>query len=221
MENNECLKQTPQEPTKSKDLNELFSAMAKAQSEIKAASLDAENPYFKSSFSSLAEIMRVSRPALTKNGLSVIQQILPNEEGQNVLHTILAHSSGQWIETQMKIVPTKPDVQALGSLITYLRRYSYAAIVGVVSSEEDDDGEITLQEEHSKINNRFDSKEQTDETLTKEQLEELNYELDGHPNIAQQILEGMKIQSLSDIPRSKFIPAINRVRAIKQLRAGK
>jgi len=220
MENNEILKQTPPEPTKSKELNELFSAMAKAQSEIKTANLDAENPYFKSSFSSLAEIMRVSRPALTKNGLSVIQQVLPNEEGQNVLHTILAHSSGQWIETQMKIVPTKPDVQALGSLITYLRRYSYAAIVGVVSSEEDDDGEQSLTEEHSKIN-KFDSREQTNETLTKEQLEELNYELDGHPNIAQQILEGMKIQSLSEIPKSKFIAAINRVRAIKTLRNGK
>ena len=223
----EQLKQTPPEPSKSKDLNELFSALAKAQSEIKTAGLDSENPYFKSAYSSLAEIVRVSRPALTKNGLCIIQQIMPNEDGQNILHTILAHSSGQWIETQMRILPSKPDVQALSSYLSYLRRYSYAAIVCTVSADEDDDAEIAMAPDRMKaekgtaLNTKYDPREQSYETITKEQLEELNYELAEYPDIVEMIHDGMKIQSLSDLPKTKFQAAINRVRAIKQLRNGK
>jgi hypothetical protein len=41
----------------------------------------------------------------------------------------------------MTVNPPKQDIQSLGSYLTYLRRYTYSAIVGVVASEEDDDGE--------------------------------------------------------------------------------
>ena len=79
------------EPHRSKDLNELFSAMAKAQSEMKIAGTDSENPYFKSRYADLATLVKASRPSLTKFGLSVIQQVLPNDDGQMILHTILGH----------------------------------------------------------------------------------------------------------------------------------
>src|SRR6185312_13884873 len=117
----------PDRPNRSADIKELSTALAKAQGEMKAASLNCENPYFKSSYADLSEIVKVSRPALSKNGLSVIQQILPNEEGHNVLHCILTHSSGQWIESRMRILPAKPDIQSFASHVSYLRRYSYAA----------------------------------------------------------------------------------------------
>lgn len=57
------------------------------------------------------------------------------------LMTRLCHASGQWIESSMTVNPPKQDIQSLGSYLTYLRRYTYSAIVGVVASEEDDDGE--------------------------------------------------------------------------------
>lgn len=215
------------QPSRSEDLKELFTALSKAQAEMKTAGLNAENPYFKSAYADLAEIVRVSRPALAKNGLSVIQQILPNEDGQNILHCILAHSSGQWIETRMRILPVKNDIQSMASYITYLRRYSYAAIVGVVTADEDDDGEKAVYDQRelaakgTALNTKYNPKELVPETIVKEQLEELNYELAEYPDIAEQVMEGLKIQSLADMPKVKFQVAINRIRQIKQLRNGK
>lgn len=214
------------QPSRSEDLKELFTALAKAQLEMRTAGLNAENPYFKSAYADLAEIVRVSRPALSKNGLSVIQQILPNEDGQNILHCILAHSSGQWIETRMRILPAKNDIQSMASYITYLRRYSYAAIVGVVTADEDDDGERAVYDQRevaskgTAVNVKYNPKEQSFETISKEQLEELEYELTQYPDITEQVLDGLKLQSLADMPKSKFRVSINRIRDIKNLRNG-
>lgn len=222
----EHLTQDKKQPSRSTEINELATSLAKAQAEIKVAGLNAQNPFFKSSYADLAEIVKASRPALAKNSLAVIQQILPNEDGQNILHTILSHSTGQWIESRMRILPSKPDVQSLASYITYLRRYSYAALIGVVASGEDDDAERSMVDERIKsdkgtaLNTRYNPKEQTYETITKEQREELEYELAEYPELAEQILDGLRIQSLADIPKSKFLRSIQRVREIKATRNG-
>jgi len=226
VESLKSLKKAP-EPTKSTELKELFTALAKAQGEMKSAQLSSENPYFKSKYADLNELIKTSRPALSKNGLSVIQQILPNEDGQNILHTLLCHSSGEWISTQMKILPPKSDIQSMGSYITYLRRYSYASLVGITTADEDDDGEIAVATERklyakgTALNLKYNPKENKYETITKEQLSELEYELAKYSDIAEQILDGFKIQSLADMPKAKYMPAITRIREIKLLRDGK
>lgn len=219
--------QVASKASRSEDLKDLFAALAKAQAEMQTAGLNSENPYFKSSYADLAEVVRVSRPSLAKNGLSVMQQILPNDDGQNILHTILAHNSGQWIESRMRILPSKPDVQSLASYITYIRRYSYAALIGVTVSSEDDDAErdvATSREAFAKgvaINTKYNPREESYESITKEQLDEVLYELEGHSDIAEQVLEGLKIQNLSDIPKSKYSVSMRRIREIKQARSGK
>ncbi len=209
--------------SRSTDLKELFAALAKAQAEMNTAGLSNTNPFFKSRYADLAEIVKASRPALTKYGLSVIQQIMPNDDGQSILHTILSHSSGQWIETRMRITPPKPDVQTLGSYITYIRRYSYAALVGVVVCDEDDDGEIAVATERTATikgtsPNTYKAKDQSYDVITKEQLEELNYELNGYPDIAEMVLEKLHLQSLADMPKNQYSISIRRIREIKQLR---
>ena len=215
------------EPTRSEKLKELFTSLAKAQGEMKSATLSNVNPYYKSKYADLNELMKTSRPSLSKNGLSVIQQILPNEDGQNILHTLLCHSSGEWISTQMKILPAKSDIQSLGSYITYLRRYSYASLVGITTGEDDDDGEQAVATERNlyakgtALNTKYNPKENKYESITTEQLEELEYELAEFPDIAEQILEGFKIQSLANMPKQKFLPAVSRIREIKLLRNGK
>lgn len=214
-------------PFRSKDLKDLFTALSKSQGEMKTAGLSKINPYYKSRYSDMAEIVKVSRPALTKYGLAVLQQIIPNEDGQNILHTVLTHSSGQWVESRMRIVPPKNDVQSLGSYITYLKRYAYASLIGVVSSDDDDDGELAVHESRenfnkgTKLNHKYNPKEQSYETITKEQLEEVRYELKSHTDLTEEIMEKMKIQSLSDMPKSKFLSAIKRIREIVQARDGK
>lgn len=214
-----------QKTSRSSDLKELFSALAKAQAEMKDAAINRENPYYKDRYRDLSEAIKISRPALTKNGLSVIQQILPNPDGQMILHTMLCHASGQWIETQMRIVPNKSDVQTLGSHIMYLRRTSYESLVGVVSVFEDDDGEIAMiaeREERAKgVSLKYNPKDKDYETITKEQVDELHYTLANHPDIAEEILDRVRIQNLSDLPKNKFIATIERIREIIKVREGK
>lgn len=125
---------------RSQELNELFSALSKAQSEIKVAVKESDNPFFKSKYANLQQVIESSRAALCKNNLAVIQQVVPNENGIDTLVTMLCHGSGQWISSQIKITPIKTDIQSLGSYITYLRRYCYASLIGVYDGLEDDDG---------------------------------------------------------------------------------
>lgn len=129
--------------TQSEQINELMGALAKAQGEMSGAIKDSANPYFKSKYADLNSVWNACREPLSKHGLAIVQTVQQREAG-DVLYTILGHSSGQWISSTMAI-RVKADskganeIQQLGSILTYLKRYALAAMVGV-SSEEDDDG---------------------------------------------------------------------------------
>lgn len=179
------------ETIQSENLNELFAALAKAQAEMEVANLNSSNPFFKSAYAGLDSIVRASRPYLCKNGLSVTQRVLSNGNPSMYLSTILGHSSGQWIESRMLINPAKPDVQSIGSYITYLRRYTYASIVGVIASEEDDDGEEAMDEERTPIGD-FEVKE----------LENLLSQFDiGERN---NLLKWAQVKDLKSLPKAKY-----------------
>lgn len=123
---------------------ELFSALAKAQSEMPTAGKNTSGYNYK--YADLAEIIKISRPSLTKNGLSIIQVLIPgSEDGPALLNTMLCHSSGEYIESKVKIIlqadnASKPQnkLQSLGTALTYLRRYSYSAIIGIVTDQDTD-----------------------------------------------------------------------------------
>ena len=125
----------------SDDLIELAIALAKAQSEIEIAGKNSSGYNFK--YADLTEIIRASRPSLSKNGLSVLQPIITNKlNNKTSLETILLHVSGQWVKSSMEIpdIQTggKTPVQAFGATVSYLRRYCYASLIGVVASKEED-----------------------------------------------------------------------------------
>ena len=132
----------------SEQINELATALSKAQSEIQGAKKDCANPFFKSKYADLSSVWDACREPLTKNGLSVIQTT-GERDGKQYLYTLLAHSSGQWIKSEMVILLGKPDIQSLGSAITYSRRYSLAMIAGVCP--EDDDGNAAVKPEPAPI----------------------------------------------------------------------
>jgi hypothetical protein len=124
----------------SDQINELATALALAQGEMECASKDSANPFFKSKYAALPEIIKASRPYLSKHGLSTSQ--LTDFEGDKIfLITQLSHKSGQWMRSWYTVNPVKHDPQGIGSAVTYARRYSYSCITGVVASDEDDDGE--------------------------------------------------------------------------------
>lgn len=119
------------------ELKDLAAALAKAQSEVKAALKDSKNPHFKSSYADLTSIWEACRTALTKNGLSVVQRT-DFSDADVWLETMLLHSSGQSIAGRYPLRPQQQTPQGYGSALTYARRYALAAMVGVVADEDDD-----------------------------------------------------------------------------------
>ena len=117
-------------------------AMVAVQQAIKPAPKTEQNPFFKSKYADLSGVWHACNEALTGNGIAVIQggNMI---DGHPVMVTTLLHTSGQWIAGAFPLVAVKPDPQAMGSAITYMRRYSLAAMVGVLT--EDDDGEAAMK----------------------------------------------------------------------------
>lgn len=122
----------------SETIAKLADALAKAQAEMHNPSKNSENPHFRNKYADLSEVVNVTRPALAKHGLSVAQ--FPGfSDGVVTVETMLMHASGEWLAGTVSAPAQKQDPQGIGSAVTYLRRYSLAALCGV--AQEDDDGD--------------------------------------------------------------------------------
>lgn len=122
----------------STSIDKISPALLKVQDELEAIKKKATNPFFKSKYADLAAIIEHVKPVLNKNGISVLQPHFGN-----VVETILLHESGQFVGSQTAIVCAKPnDPQALGSAISYARRYGLQSIISLPA--EDDDGEKAM-----------------------------------------------------------------------------
>ncbi len=118
-------------------------AFHKAQQEMENAKKDSKNPHFKSDYANLNSVQDAVLPALSANGLTVIQGP-GGGAGMGQVVTRILHVSGEWIQCIATSPLTKQDPQALGSCITYLRRYSLAGMCGITQT--DDDGESAIRE---------------------------------------------------------------------------
>ena len=129
---------------KSETIKELALALSKAQAEMPSAELNAYNPFFKSNYADLGSIIKAAKPVLAKHGLS-LSQLPTSDNGSIGVTTVLMHSSGEWIESTMTLPvgeeKGKSSAQIAGSIISYLRRYSIASVLGMYA-DEDTDGNI-------------------------------------------------------------------------------
>lgn len=124
----------------SESINELATALAKAQGEFSPAEKDSKNPFFKSSYATLASVIAVLNPVLPKHGLSFAQMTDVDEDGKTFVETQIMHSSGQWIRGKYPVKNKDPqNPQSEGSGTTYAKRYALMAAFGIPS--EDDDGQ--------------------------------------------------------------------------------
>ena len=123
----------------SESIKEIGTALAKAQKVMKGAKRDSANPFFKSKYADLASVADACRDALADNGIAVVQPPSSDADGRVLVETMLVHSSGEWMSETLAVKPKDDGPQALGSVITYLRRYALAAFAGV--APEDDDAE--------------------------------------------------------------------------------
>lgn len=115
----------------------IATALASAQAEIEGAHKDSENPHFRSRYADLASVVAACRP-LSAHGIAFVQ--MPRAEGGRCyVRTILIHTSGESLASELSVKMDKETVQTLCSCITYLRRYGLMAMAGI--APEDDDGE--------------------------------------------------------------------------------
>ena len=122
----------------SETIGKLAEALAKAQGEMRHAVKDTENPFLNKKYADLAAVWEACRQPLASHGLAVAQTVGYTEDGTPTVTTILMHTSGEWVSDECAMKPVKNDPQGIGSCITYMRRYSLAAMVGVY--QDDDDG---------------------------------------------------------------------------------
>ena len=119
---------------KSESVKEIATALCEFQSAVEKIKKTETNPFFKSKYASLSDILDVIRQPLADNGLSFVQ--FP--AGKYCLDTMLLHTSGEWISESYEMTPTKNDPQGAGSVITYQRRYALGAILGLNIDVDDD-----------------------------------------------------------------------------------
>jgi hypothetical protein len=101
----------------------------------------------KTKYADLAAVIAATRPALLANGLVIIQSPTTGEPGCVALTTRLAHRSGEYMQDTASVALNRPDPQSYGSTITYLKRYSWLAILGLPTL--DDDGHAATQASRS------------------------------------------------------------------------
>lgn len=125
----------------SESIGKLAAALCKAQQQMGGAVKDASNPFFKSKYADLGAVVKAVKEPFAENGLSYVQFPIATEDRIGI-STRLMHSSGEWLEQEFSIPAQKLDPQKAGSVLTYFRRYSLAAVAGV--PQVDDDAESAM-----------------------------------------------------------------------------
>jgi len=127
---------------------DIYKAFLEVQKELRNPKFDSVNPHFKSKYASLAEVLATVKPVLNKYGLVLLQSMNCDNKVVAINTKILHVETGGEIDcgTIALPLPERGDnlVQAMGAVITYLRRYSILTALGVVG-EEDDDAESVTQ----------------------------------------------------------------------------
>lgn len=127
----------------SADLDKIAPALHAAQGIMTGAVKDAKNPHFKNNYATLEAVVEAARPGLQANGLSVTQAPASIVDGSLTITTMLLHASGQWLRSTLHVpLGQKRDAQAVGSAISYGRRYALMAVLGLPSV--DDDGQAAV-----------------------------------------------------------------------------
>src|SRR6056297_1363611 len=102
----------------SESIAELAKALNKAQSEMSGAKKSAANPFFKSKYANLEEVIHCVKEPFADNGLS-FAQFPVSADGMAGVETIIMHESGEWIANEFLLKCAKNDPQGMGSAITY------------------------------------------------------------------------------------------------------
>lgn len=151
---------------KSESIVEISKALAKFQEEVKQPLKDADNPFFRSKYVPLENVVETISEYGPKNGLSFVQWPRNDENGRVGVATLLMHTSGEFIEFDpVYMKADKETAQGAGALITYLKRYSLSAIYGITSDQDDDGNEASGNQNNNQAPNGNQSKKASSKQL--------------------------------------------------------
>jgi len=132
----------------SESVNELATALAKAQAEIRNPGKNTKNTFFKNEYADLTAVLGCIRPVAAANGLSFIQAV-EAYNGNVAVSSQISHSSGQWIKQVASVeVPktSKNPIQDLGSMATYLKRYQAQSMWAICADEDTDAQDLGIED---------------------------------------------------------------------------
>lgn len=187
-------------------MENLTKALVKAQSEMGFAPKTGYNPHYKNSFSTLEDLINTTRVVLTRNGLAITQY--PDSDGHvNFLVTKLKHISGEEeVSRALLTIKDNTDIQKLGSAISYMKRYAYAAICGIATGDEEDDGNTASSITSHAVTQNGSKIEVKTDAISPKQLGLLLGKIkeSGNPNLADLICKKYEISNLNQFPWRKF-----------------
>lgn len=202
----------------SEKIDELVKALTIAKQSFPKIVCDRVNPYFKSTYASLAAVQNAITDPLAKNGLVLLQPtwIEPDlSTDKVVIKTRLAHVSGQWVESRARLLLAKNDVQAYGSALSYYKRYQITSLLSL-GTDIDDDGEEAMSDiRNDRIagtKDTFQAPKPTVVTFSQNQTEEMERLLAGEKGVLAQLLNAWNVSAIKDLPADKFEHLKSRVK---------
>ena len=194
----------------SEKINELATALCKAQAAMGGAVKDSANPFFKSSYADLTSVIKAIKQPFADNDLSYTQFPVSDENGIGVV-TRLMHNSGQWMELGYTLPIVKKDPQAAGSAITYARRYALQSMAGIPTADDDSESAV-IRGDHKKAINVID-KAAINNVIDDAQLSTLTDLLDSTGADVRRFCEHYGIASTKDLMAAQFDQAIAKLEA--------
>mgnify|MGYP003136210709 FL=1 len=179
--------------------DKLIDALIKAQSEIEHASKDGNNPYFKSGYATLEQVISTVKPPLNNNGIYFQQQSHDCEEGVCIETVFYGHNA--MLKTGKVTIPTDRTPQGRGSGLTYAKRYSLSLACGIGHQKDDDanlaQDNIANEEERKALLERHLSKFD-DENIDFDNLDDFNNYITTHKRSGERI-KGLDVNAYNDM----------------------
>lgn len=193
----------------------IYEALSAAQAEMTDIKFTGTNTYYHTKYATLSDLIAMTRKALSNHGLSVYQVVFQDDKEVNYLKTILAHASGEKIESVFRFTPNKNTAQQMGSYMAYIRRMAYASIVGCCVHDIDDDDAVACMEEYNNMIEKgtlpnHSTKEF--DRISREEVVEIERSMGEHYDLGQNIIETYHLNGLADLPKSKYAFVLGQLR---------
>lgn len=199
--------------THSESINEIATALAKAQAEMRNPGTAGVNAFAKYKYATAPDYLDMIRGPLTKHNIAFTMDV-----ADEALTFLLVHTSGQWLRYTMPIrlnpessKSNNPD-QAWGSHLTYCKKYLLMLVFGIHGDEDDDGQSSQTKTEPAPQQGPKPYLKKNYDRVTSEQIQNIMFEIGEHTDIAQSLLKNFGIEKLSELPKDYYLKIIAKIR---------